>query len=100
MLLAAWGLTLPLAGCGIRLESDAPRVLGTPSPDPAGPAVLAERARVAAILASAARGGSLAAESVPAPVGPLVPIHIRQFAAYLDLDLLSRQCHAVTLSSS
>ena len=86
MLLAAWGLTLPLAGCGIRLESDAPRVLGTPSPDPAGPAVLAERARVAAILASAARGGSLAAESVPAPVGPLVPIHIRQLAA-LDAAL-------------
>ncbi|GAB49317.1 hypothetical protein MOPEL_100_00050 [Mobilicoccus pelagius NBRC 104925] len=48
MLLAA--ATLPLLGCGIRFESDAPGFLPTPSPDPAGPPILAERDRVARIL--------------------------------------------------
>lgn len=88
MLLAAGlGLALPLAGCGIRLESDAPRVLGTPSPDPAGPAILAERERVAAILASATHGGSVAAaEPAPSPPGPLVAVHTQQVNA-LDAAL-------------
>ncbi|WP_040158605.1 hypothetical protein [Mobilicoccus massiliensis] len=45
-------LAVPLAGCRIRLESDAPAFLPEPSPDPAGPAILTERRRVAGLVAA------------------------------------------------
>lgn len=79
MLVAA--AALPLAACGIRFESDAPSFLPTPSPDPAGPAILAERTRVARAVSALAA----------APSGPrtqLRPVHTAQLAA-LDTALAS-----------
>ncbi|GMA40116.1 hypothetical protein GCM10025883_21610 [Mobilicoccus caccae] len=72
MLLAT--MTLPLAGCGIRFESDAPPFLPDPSPDPAGPPISAERDRVAAI--------ATALVTVDGQVGRrLRPLHEAQLAA-------------------
>ena len=71
--------TLPLAACGVRFESDAPSFLPSPSPDPAGPAILDERARVARVLQ--------ALPDAPARLrSRLEPLHLSQLAA-LDAAL-------------
>lgn len=65
---------MPLATCGIRFESDAPSFLPTPSPDPAGPPILAERVRVADVLA--------ALPGAPAALQErLRPVHTAQLGA-------------------
>lgn len=70
---------LPLAGCGVRFESDEPWFVPTPSPDPAGPSVLAERAHVAALRTTLAGAR-------PAVAPHLVSITDTQLAA-LDATL-------------